>query len=66
MPCTHCSVPIALLGDKVISTWSTPPLHAKDCARALFNKYQLHFQTEMLKAVIPDGAVDVNDLGFDF
>lgn len=53
-------------GDKIISTWAKPPLHAKDCARARFEEQQEHFKQELLKVGIPEGAVDVNDLDFDF
>ncbi|CAN0307863.1 unnamed protein product [Pylaiella littoralis] len=78
-PCERCSDLIAV-GDFVISTYHpapvavgnnpTPPasnpLHAKLCARAVFDDNVNQFVDSMLFEGVPDKAVDAATLDFDF
>lgn len=63
--CDFCQTPI-LLGEMIVSSWESPPLHAKDCAKKVFGAYQHKILNSMLMEGVPKGAVNTEDLGFEF
>lgn len=71
----RCAIPI-FEGEHVISTYQpnavkplvpNPPLHAKECARKVFDdNIQQFIDTMQLDGIDPDKIVDADTLDFDF
>lgn len=75
VPCTQCRIEIEE-GEYVITTYQPeaepplpkfPPLHAKKCARALFDDNLVQFVDAMLLEGLPsDKVVTAEELDFEF